>query len=154
MARTSSSSHAKESKKGDWTEKPRKVARKIFPECAWTQKRLFDIDWSDVSQCQACQLEECPEKLRLYQCQELHEIRREIPEAFRKWKQKAIKLKKEWKWQRAIVAHPLSESQWNRGYFSLKKWESEKHKSWCMQIEGFKGHVATDGSLLGKAGKW
>ena len=23
-----------------------------------------------------------------------------------------------------------------------------------MPIEGFKGHVATDGSLLGKAGKW
>ena len=36
----------------------------------------------------------------------------------------------------------------------MKKWESEKHKSWSMPAEGFKGHVATDGSLLGNTGKW
>ena len=35
----------------------------------------------------------------------------------------------------------------------MKKWESEKHESWGMP-EGFKGHVATGGSLLGTAGKW
>ena len=62
--------------------------------------------------------------------------------------------RKEWKWQRGIVEHPLNESQWNRGHFSLKKWESEKHNSWSMPAEGFKGHGATDGSLLGTAGKW
>ena len=28
------------------------------------------------------------------------------------------------------------------------------HKSWGMPAEGFKGHVATDGSLLVIAGKW
>ena len=37
-----------------------------------------------------------------------------------------------------------------RGHFSMRKWESENHKSWCMPAEGFKGHVATDGSLLRK----
>ena len=52
----------------------------------------------------------------------------EIPEAFRKWEQKAKMSKKEWKWQRGTVAHPLSQSQWNRGHFSMKKWESEKQK--------------------------
>ena len=63
--------------------------------------------------------------------------------------------RKEWKWQRGVVAHPLSESQWNRVYFSMKKWESEKHKNLGgLAAEGFKGHVATDGSLLGAAGKW
>ena len=36
----------------------------------------------------------------------------------------------------------------------MRKWESEKHKSWGMPAEGFKGHVATDGSLLVNAGKW
>ena len=40
------------------------------------------------------------------------------------------------------------------GSFQYKKVESEKHKSWGMPAEGFKGHVATDGSLLGIAGKW
>ena len=42
--------------KGVWTEKHRNVARKIFLEGGWTQKRLFHIGWSDVSQCQACQM--------------------------------------------------------------------------------------------------
>ena len=69
------------------------------------------------------------------------------PEAFRKWEEKGKTSKKEWKWQRGIVEHPLSESQW-------RKWESEKHKSWSTPAEGFKGHVATDGSLLENAGKW
>ena len=45
-------------------------------------------------------------------------------------------------------------ANWNRGLFSMKKWESEKHTSWDMPAEGFKGHVAIDGSLLGRAGKW
>ena len=36
----------------------------------------------------------------------------------------------------------------------MKKWESEKHRSWGMQVEGFRCHVATDGSLSGKTGKW
>ena len=36
----------------------------------------------------------------------------------------------------------------------MKKSESEKHKSCGMPAEEFKGHVATDGSLLGMAGKW
>ena len=50
--------------------------------------------------------------------------------------------------------HPLGESQLNRGHFSMKKWESEKHESRDMPTEGFKGHVANDGFLLGTAGKW
>ena len=29
----------------------------------------------------------------------------------------------------------------------MRKWESEKHKSWGMPAETSKGHVATDGSL-------
>ena len=118
------------------------------------QKKLFDIGWSDVSQCQACQMVEGTEKHRLYHCPESHAVRRDIPESFRKCEQKARTSKKEWKWQRGIVAHPLSESQWNRGHIGVTKWESEKHESWGMPVEGFKGHVATDGSLLGTAGKW
>ena len=101
------------------------VARKIFLEGGWTQKRLSDIGWSDVSLCQACQMEEGTEKHRPYHCPVWCEIRREIPEAFSKWEQKARTSKKEWKWQRGLVAHPLSESQRNRGHFRVKKWESK-----------------------------
>ena len=55
--------------KGGWTEKHRNVARKIFLEGGWTQKRLFGVGRSDVSQCQACQVEEGTEKHRLYPVQ-------------------------------------------------------------------------------------
>ena len=82
------------------------------------------------------------------------EVRRQIPEAPRKWEQKAKISKKEWNWQRGIVSHPPIESPWNRASFSVEKWESEKHKSLSMPAEGFKGHVATGGSLSGKTGKW
>ena len=66
----------------EWTEKHRNVAGKLFLEGGWAQKRLFDVGWSDVSQCQACHKEEGREKNRLHHCPEWHEIRREIPEAF------------------------------------------------------------------------
>ena len=68
------------------------------------QKRLFDNGWSDESECQACHKEESTEKHTLYHCPEWCEVRREIPEAFRKWEQKARKSKEEWKWQRGIVS--------------------------------------------------
>ena len=83
--------------KENWTEKHRNVARKIFLEKGWTQKRLFDSGWSDVSQCQVCQIEEGTEKHRLYHCPEWYKVRRENPEAFRKLEQKVRTSKKEWK---------------------------------------------------------
>ena len=131
----------------------------MWPErSSWREvgrkRDFFDIDWSDVSQCQAYQMAEGTEKHRLYHWPEWHAVRRDIPESFRKWEQKARMSKKERKLQRGIVAHSLSESQWNGGHFSVTKWKSEKHRSWCVPVEGFKGHVATDGSLLGKTGKW
>ena len=64
---------AKESE-GNWTAKHRNVARKIFFEFGWTQKRLFDVGWSDISQCQACQKEKGTEKHRLYHCPEWYEV--------------------------------------------------------------------------------
>ena len=125
MARTSCSSLAKESKKETG---PKSIV--MWPErSSWKvvgrKRDCSDIGWSDVSQCQACQLEED----RLYHCPEWHEIRIEIPDAFRKWEQKASTLKKKQKWLRGIIAHPPSESHWNGGYSSVKEWESEKPKS-------------------------
>ena len=81
--------------KEDWTEKHRNVARKMVLEGGWVQKRLFDIGWSDESKCQACYKEEGTEKHRLYHCPEWYEIRKEIPEVFRKWEQRAKTPKKE-----------------------------------------------------------
>ena len=57
------------------TEKHRNVARKIFVEDGWTQKRMFGIDWSDASQCQACQKEEGTEKHWLFHCPQWYEVR-------------------------------------------------------------------------------
>ena len=69
--------------KEERTVKHRNVARKIL-EGGWTQERLIDIGWSDVSQCQDCQMEEGTEKHRLYHCPEWHAARRDIPECSRR----------------------------------------------------------------------
>ena len=29
---------------------------------------------------------------------------------------------------------------------TVRRWESEKHKSWGIPVEGFRSHVATDGA--------
>ena len=57
------------------------------------KKWLFDIGWSDLSQCQTCQMEHGTEKHRLYHCPEWHAVRRDIPEVFRKWEQKGENVK-------------------------------------------------------------
>ena len=82
----------------EWTETHRNVARKLFLEGGcWEQKKLFDIGWSDKCECEACHKEEGTDKRRLHHCPDWHEVRREIPEAFRKWQQKARTSKKEGK---------------------------------------------------------
>ena len=43
--------------KETWTERHRNVAKKIFLEGGWTQKKLFCIGWTDISRCQACHME-------------------------------------------------------------------------------------------------
>ena len=93
----------------EWTEEHRKVARKLVLEGGWVQKKVFDIGWSDERECQACHKEEGTAKHRLYRCPEWYEVRREIPEAFRKWVQKARTSKEEWKWQRGCAS-----SQWKQ----------------------------------------
>ena len=79
-------------RKEEWTDEHRNVPGKLVLEGGCVQKRLFDIGWSDGSECQACHKEEGTEKHRLYHCPEWYEVRWEIPEAFRKWEQKARNL--------------------------------------------------------------
>ena len=61
--------------------------------------------------------------------------------------------KKDWKWQREITSHPLSEGHWKKSHLTVRSWESEEHKRWDIPVEGFRNRVATDGSLLGVSGK-
>ena len=86
MARTSSSL-AKE--RENWTENHRSVARKIFFGRCLDAKETLNLDLSDTSQCHACKNEEGTEKHKLYHCPEWYEVRREIPEVFRKLEQEA-----------------------------------------------------------------
>ena len=117
----------------EWTHKHRDVLRKIVVEGGWVQKRMYDIIWSDEKKCQGVVQKKAQ---RSTDCAT------------------AGTSKVDWKWQRGITTHPLSESQWTKSHLIVRKWESEKHNSWCIPARGFRDHVATDGSLLGVAGKW
>ena len=48
--------------------------------------------------------------------------------------------------------HPVSKSNWEKSQVSARRWESEKHKSRGMPVEGFRHHVATDGTLWSACG--
>ena len=73
--------------KGDWTEKQCNVARKIFLEGGWTQKRLFDIVGRMTVNVKPAKRRKAQKSI-IFTSPEWHEIWREIPEAFRKWEQK------------------------------------------------------------------
>ena len=45
-------------------------------------------------------------------------------------------------------------SAWRKSHLSVRRCESEQHKSWCMSVESFKDHVSTDGSLFGVECVW
>ena len=53
------------------------------------------------------------------------------------------KVKEHWTEKHRIVARKI-----------FLFWESEKPQSWGMQVEGFRGRVATDGLLLGATENW
>ena len=55
---------------------------------------------------------------------------------------------------REVTSYPQSECQWKKSHQTVRRWASEKHKSWGIPVEGFRNHVATDGFLLGVSGKW
>ena len=48
----------------------------------------------------------------------------------------------------------MTEGQWEKSHLTVRRWESEKHKSWDIPVEGFWNHVATEGSLFRVSGKW
>ena len=70
----------------------RNVARLLFLEGDWVQKRPFDVGWSDESRGRACHKEEGTEKHRLHFCREWHHTGG-FQNAFRKWEQKGENLK-------------------------------------------------------------
>ena len=94
------------------------ISQELEMQDSWVGRKR-DCSWSYVSQCQACQLEEGTEKHRLYHCPGWYEIRWEIPETCRKCEQQVKSSRREWKWQRGVVEHPLRESQWTRVQFRL-----------------------------------
>ena len=77
--------------KENWTVSHRTVAGRSFWKEVGRKKDYSTLDG------QSCQMEEGTEKHRVHHCSEWHAVRREIPEAFRKWEQKAKVSKKEWK---------------------------------------------------------
>ena len=72
-----------------WIAENVNVARKLIVEDGWTQKRLYDIGWSDEKMCKGSDKEEGTEKHRLYHCPSWREVRNQIPGELENWEQRA-----------------------------------------------------------------
>ena len=138
-------------RKSEWGEKHRNVARKIFLEGGCTLQRQFDIGWVGYQS-----MSRLPGggRHRGAQALPLSGVARSKAGYSRVLRKVGAKGENVEERMEVAKRHPLGESQWNGGHFSVTKWESEKHRSWGMPVEGFEGHAATDGSLSGKIGKW
>ena len=119
-----------------WTGKHRNVTRKLVVEGDWMLKRLYDIGWSDEKTCRGCNREEGTEKHRLYHCPCWKEVRnqnRGVGEGNDGEKTS----KKDRKWQGGITSYLVTEGQWKKSNLTVRRWESEKHESWDIPVEGF-----------------
>ena len=112
-----------------WTDSRRNVMRKLVVQRGWVQKRMCVCGWSDEQKCRGGDKEEGTEKHRLYHCPSWKEVSNQIPEGLGRG--------------RGLSAEAIG----RKSHSSVRRWESEKHRSWEMQVEGFRGHVAADGSL-------
>ena len=45
-------------------------------------------------------------------------------------------------------------NSWRKSNLTVRKWKSEKHRSWSMPVEAFRNLFITGGSLLGVSGRW
>ena len=117
------------------------------------QKRLCDSGWSDEMKFWGCGEDEGTEKHRLHHCPIRRDVRNQIPEGLGKWEQRSNTSKEDWTWHRGISSYLLSGINWRKTVCHVSQ-TMGKHRSWSMPVDGFRDHVATDGSLLRVAGPW
>ena len=84
MARTRAGSIAKERKRRIGLKSIAMWPGRFFWKEVGRKRDCSILIGSDTSQCQACKKVEGTEKHRLYHCPEWYEVRREIPEVFRR----------------------------------------------------------------------
>ena len=74
------------------------------------QNSFYDIGWSDEEKRKGCKQKK--KARRSTGCTTVHlggKSENQIPEGLGKWKQRAKTSKEDWKWQRGITSHTLSE---------------------------------------------
>ena len=90
----------------------------------WKEDGSMDLGWSDESKRQGCCKEKRTEEHILDHCPSwsVSDV------GFQRLSESCRTSSSSGSGKEALWRTPLSESQWNRGHSSVKKWESEKHK--------------------------
>ena len=55
--------------------------------------------------------------------------------------------KEDWKWQRALVSYPKIIQKWKCSRPWKQKWIPDTSRDWDRRVEGFREHIAIDGSV-------
>ena len=115
------------------------------------QKGLCDSGWWDEEKCGGCDKEEGTERHRLCHVSVLERRQKPDPRGTGDMGAKGTNVEGRLDMQ-GITSHSLSGSNWRRRHSTVRRCESEEHRSWGLPVEGFWDHVATDGSLVGGFG--
>ena len=116
------------------------------------KKKLYDINWATSKKCKCCEAEGT-ENTGFFQCKESREERNNMPDAARTYEMKARSSKEDWKWQRGLMSYPQFGEHWSCSEPRKQTWISDTSRSWVRREEGFRNHIASDGSLNQASGR-
>ena len=86
------------------TEKSKDGKSKMIASCGFLENELCEYSKEEGVNVKLARRRKAQRTTGCITCPEWYEVRREIPEAFRKLEQKARTSKKEWKWQTVMLS--------------------------------------------------
>ena len=114
------------------------------------QYRGSSVEWGSTANSLKGVRQKVATKQRPYRCGERGEERHKMPDVVWSCEMKANSSNDDWKWQKRCVSYPNYDNyKWKSGQSWKQKWISDTSREWDRISQGFREHIAVDGSLKG-----